>query len=102
MSLAGCLSLPFTGCCPMPYFAAMRLRGASEGVSLPFAFHVPLPDTLPILPCGAGGFAGAYSRRKAGYGCTSHMPAARLGAAWCLVLGKGKPRPEPGLFGDDP
>jgi hypothetical protein len=86
VSLAGCLSLPFTGCYPMPDFAAMRLRGSGDALLILFAyletvalynsrFPVPLPDTLPLLPCGAGGFAWASSRRKAGYRCTGHLPA---------------------------
>lgn len=111
MSLAGCLSLPFTGCCPMPNLPSMRPRASSEAFLILFAYletvalynsRLPLPDTLPLLPCGAGGFAGASPRPKAGYGCTRHFPAARPGAAWCLVLGKRKPRPEPGLSCDDP
>ena len=52
----------------------MRLRGSGDALLILFAyletvplynsrFPAPLPDTLPLLPCGAGGFAGGAGRR---------------------------------------
>ena len=82
----------------------MRLRGSGDALLILFAYletvplynsrlPMPLSNSLSLLPCGAGGFAGASSRRKAGYRRTSHLPARAQRGAGEAFQGKRKPRP---------
>jgi hypothetical protein len=106
----------------MPALPSMRPRGSGDALLILFAYletvplynsRFPMPDTLPLLPCGAGGFAGGSDGRghpgrcrcegeNRGMVVPPNVYRARIGALGRGFRAKESPGGWPGLFGDDP